>query len=138
MLHKAFANNSSANIKLAKTQRSKIVPSGGFLWRFLKTLLKTGQRLIKNVLKPLTKSVSITLGFSASESATNAVIQKQIHVSGTKVLITSNEKVEDTMKIVKSFEESNLLISNLSVLDFKVAKSTYLANCDTLTSAAFF
>ena len=33
-LHKAFANGSSANIKLSKTQLYKIVQSGGFLGRF--------------------------------------------------------------------------------------------------------
>ena len=32
---KAFANNSSANIKLSKTQLHKIVQSGGFLGRRL-------------------------------------------------------------------------------------------------------
>ena len=30
-LRKAFANNSSANIKLSKTQLSKMIQSGGFL-----------------------------------------------------------------------------------------------------------
>ena len=39
---KAFANNSSANIKLAKIQLSKL----------LEPVLKTGFPLIKNVLKP--------------------------------------------------------------------------------------
>ena len=34
-LHKAFANNSSANIRLSKTQLSKIVKSGDFLVDFL-------------------------------------------------------------------------------------------------------
>ena len=34
-LRKAFANNSSANIKLSKTQLHKIGQSGGFLGRFL-------------------------------------------------------------------------------------------------------
>ena len=34
-LRKAVANNSSANIKLSKTQLSKLVNSGWFLGRFL-------------------------------------------------------------------------------------------------------
>ena len=33
-LRKAFANNSSTDIKLSKTQLSKIIQSGGFLGRF--------------------------------------------------------------------------------------------------------
>ena len=46
-LRKAFANNSSANIKLSKTQLSKMIQSGGFLGRLLGPLLKTGLPLIK-------------------------------------------------------------------------------------------
>ena len=38
-LSKAFANNSSTNIKLAKTQLHKIKQSGGFLGRILGPLL---------------------------------------------------------------------------------------------------
>ena len=33
-LRKVFANNSSTDIKLSKTQLSKIIQSGGFLGRF--------------------------------------------------------------------------------------------------------
>ena len=39
-LCKAFENNLSANIKLSKTQLSKIVQSGRFLGRLLGPLLK--------------------------------------------------------------------------------------------------
>ena len=34
-LRKAFTNNSSANIKLSKTQLSKMIQSGGFLGKLL-------------------------------------------------------------------------------------------------------
>ena len=51
-LHKTFANGSSANIKLSKTQLHKIGQSGGFLGRLLGTLLKFGLPLIGNVIKP--------------------------------------------------------------------------------------
>ena len=44
-------------IKFLKTQLSKIVQSGGFLGRPLGPLLKTSLPLMKNVLKPLAKSV---------------------------------------------------------------------------------
>ena len=56
-LHKAFANHLSADIKLSKAQLSKMMQSGGFLGRLLGPLLKTGLPLIKNVIKPLAKSV---------------------------------------------------------------------------------
>ena len=81
-LRKSFANNSSADIKLSKTQLSKIIQSGGFLRRLLGPLLKTGLALIKNVIKPLTKSVLIPLGLTAAASAADAGIHKKILGSG--------------------------------------------------------
>ena len=41
-LRKAFANYLSVDIKLSKTQLSKMIQSGGFLSRLLGPLLKTG------------------------------------------------------------------------------------------------
>ena len=52
-LRKAFANGTSANIKLSKTQLHKIGQSGRFLGRFLGSLLNIGLLLIGNVLKPI-------------------------------------------------------------------------------------
>ena len=51
-LRKAFANNSSPDIKLSKSQLSKMIESRGFLGRLLGPLLKTGLQLTKNVIKP--------------------------------------------------------------------------------------
>ena len=62
-LRKALANDSLATIKLSKTQLHKIGQSGEFLGRLFGPLLKTGAPLIRNELKPLTKSVLIPLGF---------------------------------------------------------------------------
>ena len=76
-LGKAFANHSSADIKLSKTQLSKMIQSGGFLDRLLGPLLKTGLPLIKNVIKPLAKGVLIPLGLTAAASAADAGIQKK-------------------------------------------------------------
>ena len=56
-LRKTFSNHSSADIKLSKTQLSKITKLEGFLGRLLGPLLKTTLPLIKNVTKPLVKSV---------------------------------------------------------------------------------
>ena len=52
-LRKAFANNLSTDIKLSKTQISKMIKSGGFLGRLLGPLLETELPLMKNVIKPL-------------------------------------------------------------------------------------
>ena len=61
-LRKSFANNSSTDIRLSKTQLSRLIQSGGFLGGLLGPLLKTGLPLIKNAIKPLAKSVLIPLG----------------------------------------------------------------------------
>ena len=76
-LRKVFVNNSSADIKLSKTQLSKLIQSGGFLGRLLGLLLKTGLHLIKSVIKPLAKSVLIPLGLTAAALAADAGIHKK-------------------------------------------------------------
>ena len=76
-LLKAFANYLSIDIKLSKAQLSKMIQSGGFLGRLLGSLLKTGLPLIKNVIKPLAKSVLIPLGLTAAASAADAGIHKK-------------------------------------------------------------
>ena len=75
-LRKSFANNSSADIKLSKIQLSKMIPLGGFLSRLLGPLLKTGLPLIKNVIKPLAKSVLIPLGLTAAAAADAGIHNK--------------------------------------------------------------
>ena len=77
-LRKAFGNHLSADIKLLKTQLSKMIQSGGFLGRLLCPLLKTGLPMIKNVVKPLAKSVLIPLGLTAAASAADAGIHEKI------------------------------------------------------------
>ena len=81
-IHKAFANNSSADIKFSKTQLSKMIQSGGFLGKLLGPLLKTGLPLIKDVITPLAKSVLVPLGLIAAASAADVGIHKKILGSG--------------------------------------------------------
>ena len=109
---RAFANNLSPKIKLSKTQLHKIGYSGRFLGRHLGQFLKSGLPLLKNVLKPLAKSVLIPLGLRAVTTATVATIYKKMFGSGTTTLIISNEEMND-MKIVKSLAESGLLIKGV-------------------------
>ena len=61
---------------------------------------------MKNVLKPLAKSISIPLELTAAASATDAAIYKKMFGSGVTTLINSNVEMNDT-KIVKSFKESD-------------------------------
>ena len=75
-LRKAFANNSSANMKLLKAQLHQIIKSREFLSRLLEPLLKTGLPVMKNIIKPLAKNVLISLRLTAAE-ATYAAIHKK-------------------------------------------------------------
>ena len=114
-LRTAFANHLSANIKLSKTQLSNMMQSGGFLDRLLGPLLKTGWPLIKNVIKPLAKSVLIPLGLTVAASAADSGIHKKVLGSGNMTtLIISNDEIEDIIKIVKSLEDSGLLLKGVT------------------------
>ena len=73
-LGKAFANYLSADIKLLKTQLSKMTQSGGFLGRLLGPVLKPGLPLKTNVIKLSAKNVSIPLGLTVAASAAVAGI----------------------------------------------------------------
>ena len=70
--------------------------------------------LIGNVLQPFTKIVLIPLGLTAAASATNAAIHKKMLGSSTTTLIFSNEEIIDIIGIVKSLEQSGLLIKGVS------------------------
>ena len=72
-----FANKSSTNIKLSKTQISSMMQSGGFLGRLLGPILKIGFPLIKNEIKPLAKNVLIPLGLTAAASAADTGMHKK-------------------------------------------------------------
>ena len=116
-IRQAFANNSSIDIKSSKTQLSKVIQLGGFLSRLLGPSLKTGLSLMKNVIKPLAKSVLIALGSTAAQSAADPGIHKKILGSGhnnTTTLIISNNEIEDIIKIVQALEDSNILLKGVT------------------------
>ena len=105
-IRKAFAKNTSIDIKL------------------LGPLLKTELPLIRNVIKPLAESVLIPLGLTAAASAADAGIHKKILGSGRPLdlapphnnttLIISNDEIDDILKIVKSLENSGVLLKGVS------------------------
>ena len=76
-LRKAFANYLSTDIKLSKTQLSKMIQLGAFLGRILGLLLKRRLLLMESVVQPLAKSVLISLGLTAVASAADAGIHKK-------------------------------------------------------------
>ena len=114
-IRKAFANNSSINIKFSKAQLSKMIQSGGFLGKLLNTLLKKGLPLIKSVITPLAKSLLIPLGLTAAAAAAaDAGIHKKILGSGSNTtLIISIKDMDDLIKIVESLEDSGLLLKGI-------------------------
>ena len=121
---KAFANHSSTDIELSKTQLSKMTQSGGFLGKLLGPLLRTGLPLMKSVIKPLTKSVLILLGLTAAASAADAGIHKKVLESGhnNTTLIISNDEMDDILKIVKSLENSGVLLKGISeTIQFRIS-----------------
>ena len=91
-----------------------MIQSGGFLARLLGPLLKTGLPLIENVITPLAKSLLIPLGLTAAASAADAGIYRKILGSGNTTLIISNKDMEDLIKIVKSLEDSGLLLKKVN------------------------
>ena len=95
-------------------QLHKIRQSGGFLGRLLGPLLKTGLPLIGNTLKPVAKNLLIPLGLTVTASGTKAAIHKKMFGSVNTTLLISNEEINGFMKIVKSLEESGLLIKGAS------------------------
>ena len=112
----------TTNIKLSKTQISKIIQSGTFLDKFLGQLMKVDLKLMKNVIKRSAKSVFIPLGLTDTASTVDAGIHKTIIVPGrlselerqTKKLIISDEEMNDILKIIESFEESSLLMKGVT------------------------
>ena len=91
--------------------------------------MRVGLPLMKNILKPLTKSFLIPLGLIAAKSAAGLGIQKKMIGLGrlgmldslpldlaqrTTTFTISNEEMKDIMKKVKSFEEPGVLIKGVS------------------------
>ena len=116
-IRKAFSNNSSVDIKFSKTQLSKMIQSGGFLGKLLGSLLKTELPLIKNVITSWAKSVLIPLGLTAAAAAAAAdaeILKKTLGSGGHTTLIISNKDIEDLIKIVKSLEDSGLLLKGVT------------------------
>ena len=62
----------------------------------------------------MAKSVLIPLGLTAAASAGDSGIHKKILGSGNTTLIISNNNIEVLIKIVKSLEDSGLLLKGVT------------------------
>ena len=77
-----------ADIKLSRTQISKIIQSGGFLGSLLS---KIAGPLMK-VAVPIANNILAPLGITAAAASIDTGIQKKKHGSGTTTLMISNKK----------------------------------------------
>ena len=109
-VRKTFANHSAIDIKLSKTQLSKMIQSGGFLGNLLGKLAGP----LMKVAMPLAKNVLVPLGLSAAMSAIDGSIKKKMFGSGATSLIISNDEMDDILQIVKSLENSGVLLKGVS------------------------
>ena len=94
-IRKTFAKNSSVNIKLSKTQLSKIIQSGWFFSRLLGPSLIAGLPLMNDAIKPLAESVLISLWSTATAWAADVGINKKdyrIRSSNAKNIKRWNER----------------------------------------------
>ena len=70
---------------------------------------------MNSVIKPLVISVLAPLGLTAAASAADAGTHKNILGSGhNTTLIISNDETEDILKIVKSLEDSGILLEGVN------------------------
>ena len=74
------------------------------------SLLNIGLPLTKYVLTPHKSSAFLLLRLTKAASTTDAAIQRNVFRSETTKLLISIEEMHDIMEIIKSFEESSLLI----------------------------
>ena len=107
-IRKAFANNLSTDVKFSKTQLLKMSQSEGFLGNLLSKLAGP----LMKVAMPLAKNVLAPLGLTAAMSDGN--IKKKMLGSGTTTLIISNHEMNDIIKIVKSLEDSGVILKGIS------------------------
>ena len=72
--------------------------------------------MIKNVIKPLAKSVLIPLGLTVAASAEDEAIHKKTLRSGnnTTTLIKSNDEMKGIIEIVKTLEDFGLVLKGVS------------------------
>ena len=120
-IRKVIKSLKNRGILLRETTTKITSQEGGFL-NFLRPLVTAGLPLKKIVLTPLAKSLLIPLDLSAGMSAADEHVQKNVYGSGrpsdlasrTTALIISYEEMKNIMEIVKSLEESELLINGIS------------------------
>ena len=114
-IRKAFANNSSADIKFSKTQLSKMIQSGGVIIgksgidNFVDFPFKMANSYLKELSNIYTKKTN-------KNNRNNLFIDEGLNMTGKKnkekigsgIGLTNNE-IKDVMKVIKSLENRGVL-----------------------------
>ena len=87
-----------------------MMQSGGFLGNLLSKLAGP----LMKVAMPLAKNVLALLALAAALSAIDGSIKEKMFGSGTTTLIISNDEMNNIIKIVKSLEDSGVLLKGVS------------------------
>ena len=111
-IRNAFPNNTSTDIKLSKAQIHKIIESGGSFSFWLANL---GKNALKNLTIPLARDNLPGLISNLTSNSINKFERKIIPTGAVRaekrfILFISNEDMNNAIKIIKSLEESVVLI----------------------------
>ena len=115
-MRNAFANNMSTDIKFSKTQISNIIQSGGSFGSWLGNL---GKKALTNIAIPLARN---NLSGLVSNLTSNAINKIERKISGKRAIragkrytfFISNVDMNDIIKIIKSLEDSGVLIDGVT------------------------
>ena len=112
----SIAKNLSTDTKLSKVQLSKTIQSGGFFRIMLGNL---GKKLITDLATPLPRDnfhgvVSNLASNVINELEKNTRGKGAVRAGKWFTLFISNEDMNDIIKIIKSLEDSNVLIDGIT------------------------
>ena len=114
-IRNVFAINMSTDIRLSKVQISKIIQSGGSIGSWLANL---GKKTLTNVAIPLARNNLPRLVSNLTSSAINKFDRKisgkgAVRAGKGFTLLISHENMNDIIKIIKSLEDSGVLIDGV-------------------------
>ena len=106
----------STDIRLSKVQISKIIQSGGSIGSWLANL---GKKTLTNVAIPLARNNLPRLVSNLTSSAINKFDRKisgkgAVRAGKGFTLLISHENMNDIIKIIKSLEDSGVLIDGVA------------------------
>ena len=111
-LRNAFENNMPTDIKLSKAQISKIIQSGEFLGSLLSKLASPLMKIAVTLVKKYFSSIRNSSCCFSNRCKSSK--KKNIHGTGTTILIISSKEMNDIMKIVKALENFDILSKRIT------------------------